>query len=334
MPPLRPISVAGPVSSYSATGLFDQPECPVCLDPFEQTRTVVSVNCGHKFHRCCLEEWKRSSVAIAIANRVARPVPTCPLCRAELAGTGAGDSEVTINAAIAAPRAASRISAEVLMSPGSAVRGRNFALARLLATEQGSVLSESELKTALERAARSFNASQARCLLELSSADEGSQAVSRSVLANVLQKAQSEISGLSWYQYGNLKQFIDVFFNHGIRDSVLAKMAVKLFVLRGDYRQAEQFKARYGEQAHATASSPDRRSPEQTPPTPVQDAASLRRELLAALRNNSPAQVRALMCQAESSGLISETAVDEIRWDVVNAALDDNNADIVRVLLW
>ena len=281
MQPLRPISVAGPVSSYSATGLFDQPECPVCLDPFEQTRTVVTVNCGHKFHGYCLEEWKRSSVAIALANRAARAVPTCPLCRAELAG--AGDSEMTINATIAAPGAASRMPTETLVSPGSAVRERNFALARLLATEQGSVLSESELKTALERAARSFNASQARCLLELSSADEGSQTVSRRVLANVLQKAHSEISELSWRQYGNLKQFIDVFFNHGIRDSILANMAVRLFVLRGDYRQAEQFKARYGEQAHATASSPDRRSPEQTPPTP-RTGCSLTQERIAGSR--------------------------------------------------
>jgi len=45
-------------------------ECVVCISDFIAEDTVVALQCGHKFHQCCITTW------LAEAQRL------CPLCRA------------------------------------------------------------------------------------------------------------------------------------------------------------------------------------------------------------------------------------------------------------
>lgn len=45
--------------------------CPVCLDEFEDARSIEKTACGHRFHTSCLETWRERHPDRA----------TCPTCR-------------------------------------------------------------------------------------------------------------------------------------------------------------------------------------------------------------------------------------------------------------
>merc|ERR1712039_728812 len=48
------------------------PECSVCQDFFDSSRTIKKTNCGHYFHEDCLGKWLGEYARI------------CPLCRTDL----------------------------------------------------------------------------------------------------------------------------------------------------------------------------------------------------------------------------------------------------------
>ena len=70
--------VGGGASSSSHDSSWIE-RCPICLGPFgdEEVNTTV---CAHKFHKHCLDNWKRS--VHADDNREL----TCPVCRTPLEG--------------------------------------------------------------------------------------------------------------------------------------------------------------------------------------------------------------------------------------------------------
>ncbi|CAH8382845.1 unnamed protein product [Eruca vesicaria subsp. sativa] len=57
-------------------------ECSVCLSKFEEDSEVNKLNCGHLFHKTCLEKW------IDYWNI------TCPLCRTPLVAVAGEDQQV------------------------------------------------------------------------------------------------------------------------------------------------------------------------------------------------------------------------------------------------
>ena len=46
--------------------------CPICIQRLEDGTSIKTLQCRHRFHRCCIEQWQRSNV-----------LATCPLCRGD-----------------------------------------------------------------------------------------------------------------------------------------------------------------------------------------------------------------------------------------------------------
>mmetsp|Transcript_836 Transcript_836/g.2454 ORF Transcript_836/g.2454 Transcript_836/m.2454 type:complete len:523 (-) Transcript_836:89-1657(-) len=57
---------------------FDQKMCPICLEEFslqdvaKGTEVTTNLDCGHRFHKACIDRWLRNQASNS----------TCPLCRA------------------------------------------------------------------------------------------------------------------------------------------------------------------------------------------------------------------------------------------------------------
>jgi hypothetical protein len=49
-------------------------ECSICLHGIKHTRRNKKIDCGHAFHPCCINKWKKSGGV------------TCPVCRRTLPG--------------------------------------------------------------------------------------------------------------------------------------------------------------------------------------------------------------------------------------------------------
>jgi len=47
-------------------------ECSICLHGIKHTRRDKKIECGHAFHPCCINKWKKSGGV------------TCPICRKKL----------------------------------------------------------------------------------------------------------------------------------------------------------------------------------------------------------------------------------------------------------
>merc|ERR1711959_87853 len=50
--------------------------CCICLDGYGEQQTIRELNCGHRFHRACVDEWLLKT-----------PSPSCPYCKQEV-GSG------------------------------------------------------------------------------------------------------------------------------------------------------------------------------------------------------------------------------------------------------
>ncbi|KAH5589137.1 hypothetical protein HBI45_223650 [Parastagonospora nodorum] len=59
-------------------------ECCICQEVLDPTIKDIAycVKCGQDIHDCCIEQWKRSSTT-PIKPGAVRPLPKCPMCRAD-----------------------------------------------------------------------------------------------------------------------------------------------------------------------------------------------------------------------------------------------------------
>ena len=55
------------VSCEPSPEVFSSEECPICLDSFDDTDSLI-LPCGHTYHTCCILEWFDEQM-------------TCPVCR-------------------------------------------------------------------------------------------------------------------------------------------------------------------------------------------------------------------------------------------------------------
>ena len=51
--------------------------CSVCIEAYEEGDKVVTLPCGHEFHKICIHPWLRNKIYNDI-------VPSCPMCKEEL----------------------------------------------------------------------------------------------------------------------------------------------------------------------------------------------------------------------------------------------------------
>ena len=54
--------------------MMSSEECSICLHGIKHTRRNKKIECGHAFHPCCINKWKKSGGV------------TCPVCRRTLPG--------------------------------------------------------------------------------------------------------------------------------------------------------------------------------------------------------------------------------------------------------
>lgn len=45
-------------------------QCPICLEGYSANKTIVQLNCNHKFHKECIIKWFQTTT-----------INNCPLCR-------------------------------------------------------------------------------------------------------------------------------------------------------------------------------------------------------------------------------------------------------------
>ena len=50
------------------TNTFETNECGICLDEMVEIKKNIVLPCGHKFHKCCIDTWKKHSIV-------------CPYCK-------------------------------------------------------------------------------------------------------------------------------------------------------------------------------------------------------------------------------------------------------------
>ena len=51
--------------------------CPICLEAYEEQDLLVTMPCGHQYHKTCIHPWLRNSIDADIT-------PLCAICKAEL----------------------------------------------------------------------------------------------------------------------------------------------------------------------------------------------------------------------------------------------------------
>ncbi|WP_448215323.1 hypothetical protein [Endozoicomonas sp. 2B-B] len=135
----------------------------------------------------------------------------------------------------------------------AAIRDGDFSLAHRLVNDHGAILTADILKVGLESAAKTLNVQQARSLFELSSSEPATQAVARTVLDGVLQKALASAKATtSLHMHRNTVEFTRLFFNHDIVNNELANIALYICVLKDDLESAQEFKTKYRAQLEAT----------------------------------------------------------------------------------
>lgn len=62
--------------------LSEVEECAICLSEMGAGDLVLQLPCGHEFHLACFEGWE------AVRAHAKQGRPTCPLCKADLSGSG------------------------------------------------------------------------------------------------------------------------------------------------------------------------------------------------------------------------------------------------------
>ena len=61
---MLPVTIEGQVENYADADIV----CSICLDVLLDDETMVTLECNHKYHASCIEEWQKRS-------------ESCPLCR-------------------------------------------------------------------------------------------------------------------------------------------------------------------------------------------------------------------------------------------------------------
>lgn len=51
--------------------------CPICLESYEEHNLIVTMPCGHQYHKPCIHPWLKSCIDSDIT-------PFCPMCKEEL----------------------------------------------------------------------------------------------------------------------------------------------------------------------------------------------------------------------------------------------------------
>lgn len=51
--------------------------CSICIEAYEEQDLIVTMPCGHQYHKPCIYPWLKSN--IDCGNK-----PTCPMCKEEL----------------------------------------------------------------------------------------------------------------------------------------------------------------------------------------------------------------------------------------------------------
>lgn len=120
-------------------------------------------------------------------------------------------------------------------------------------TNHRTILTEDSLKAALENAAETLDFGQVKESLELSPSESVSQAVAKTVLRGVLQKALVRVEVMTNRNYQNTLEFTRCFFLHGIFSKELANMAVAICFLKNELNDAQKFNKDYGAQLEAPA---------------------------------------------------------------------------------
>ena len=62
---------------------YDEPECIICMTPFERGEEVRDLPCGHYFKKACIDEWlnNKGRPKQPASGQIVRGLASCPLCK-------------------------------------------------------------------------------------------------------------------------------------------------------------------------------------------------------------------------------------------------------------
>ena len=111
--------------------LSEVEECAICLSEMGAGDLVLQLPCGHEFHLACFEGWE------AVRAHAKQGRPTCPLCKAELSGSGdrqpagppcaEGQTNTVADTGRLAPPTALEVDAAAAASPTAAAAAASVA---------------------------------------------------------------------------------------------------------------------------------------------------------------------------------------------------------------
>nr|WP_306800356.1 RING finger protein [Endozoicomonas sp. YOMI1] len=201
-------------------------------------------------------------------------------------------------------------------------------LAKEFKSVYGGQLDISTLATALQQSAQQRDAGKAQKLLELVMPDVAVRDIGRKILKEVLQNTLPKAEGMGMIKFGEIMAFTRLFFSHGIVNSALIDTVMRLYILRGMPKKAQEIKAQFGaDEADQAVGSSHQANPQL--PQPALDKNRLRVQLLEAIQNSNINTVYWLKNQAAMHDIVSPATWQE----ALNVALDCENPDIVAALL-